>query len=186
MFKVARLGAFKPAAAAIGRGPRLSSPGGVASIGGPNRTPAHCLDPGPFVPAAHGPGRAGAGFGHHPLLPPRRRVRRLGPARLGRRRHHRGVGRAARTTGEDDFGVYWEVPIKPDAERLGFIVHKGDEKDPGPDMFLDLTQASEAWIISGDLLALHRAARPQRPPGRRSQQAARPLGNARHHRLSRR
>ena len=54
--------------------------------------------------------------------------------------------------GEDDFGIYWEVPIKPDAERLGLIVHKGDEKDPGPDMFLDLTQAKEAWVISGDLL----------------------------------
>ncbi|MFO7634849.1 MAG: pullulanase-type alpha-1,6-glucosidase, partial [Caldilinea sp.] len=55
-------------------------------------------------------------------------------------------------TGEDDFGIYWEVPIKPDATRLGLIVHKGDEKDPGPDMFLDLTQSTEAWIISGDLL----------------------------------
>ncbi len=54
--------------------------------------------------------------------------------------------------GEDDFGIYWEVPIKPDAERLGLIVHKGEEKDPGPDMFLDLTQSKEAWIISGDLL----------------------------------
>lgn len=55
-------------------------------------------------------------------------------------------------TGEDDFGIYWEVPIKPDATRLGFIVHKGDEKDPGPDMFLDLTQFQAAWVISGDLL----------------------------------
>ncbi|MCB9122943.1 MAG: pullulanase-type alpha-1,6-glucosidase [Caldilineaceae bacterium] len=55
-------------------------------------------------------------------------------------------------TGQDDFGLYWEVPIKPDAERLGFIVHKGDEKDPGPDMFLDLTQGTAAWVISGDLL----------------------------------
>ena len=55
-------------------------------------------------------------------------------------------------TGEDDFGIYWEVPIKADATRLGFIVHKGDEKDPGPDMFLDLTQFKAAWVISGDLL----------------------------------
>jgi pullulanase len=55
-------------------------------------------------------------------------------------------------TGEDDFGIFWEVPIKPDAERLGLIIHKGEEKDPGPDMFLDLAQAREAWIISGDLL----------------------------------
>ena len=55
-------------------------------------------------------------------------------------------------TGEDDFGIYWEAPIKADATRLGFIVHKGDEKDPGPDMFLDLTQFKAAWVISGDLL----------------------------------
>jgi len=55
-------------------------------------------------------------------------------------------------TGQDEFGIYWGVPIRPDAERLGFIVHKGDEKDSGPDMFLDLTQGTEAWVISGDLL----------------------------------
>ncbi|MGL4648571.1 MAG: pullulanase-associated domain-containing protein, partial [Caldilineaceae bacterium] len=54
--------------------------------------------------------------------------------------------------GSDDFGVFWEVPVKLDAGELGLIVHKGDEKDPGPDMFLDVTQALEAWIISGDLL----------------------------------
>jgi pullulanase-type alpha-1,6-glucosidase len=52
--------------------------------------------------------------------------------------------------GEDDFGVFWTVRLAPDAERLGFIVHKGDEKDPGPDQFLDLSQSREAWILSGD------------------------------------
>jgi pullulanase len=55
-------------------------------------------------------------------------------------------------TGEDDFGIYWEAPLKPDAVTLGLIVHRGDEKDPGNDMFLDLTAATEAWIISGDPL----------------------------------
>ncbi len=54
-------------------------------------------------------------------------------------------------TGADDFGVYWEVPLIPDAAELGIIVHQGDVKDPGPDMFLDLAQSKEAWIISGDL-----------------------------------
>lgn len=54
--------------------------------------------------------------------------------------------------GEDDFGIFWEVPIKPDGTRLGFIVHKGDLKDPGPDQFLDLTKSKQAWVISGDLL----------------------------------
>jgi len=53
-------------------------------------------------------------------------------------------------TGEDDFGVYWDVGLAEGAELLGFIVHKGDEKDPGPDQFLDLTESREAWIVSGD------------------------------------
>jgi pullulanase-type alpha-1,6-glucosidase len=52
--------------------------------------------------------------------------------------------------GEDEFGVFWTVALAADAELLGVIVHKGDEKDPGPDQFLDLTQSREAWILSGD------------------------------------
>ena len=53
-------------------------------------------------------------------------------------------------TGTDDFGVYWDVGLQDDAETLGFLVHQGDEKDPGPDMFLDLTDTREAWVVSGD------------------------------------
>ncbi|GEM47047.1 pullulanase-type alpha-1,6-glucosidase [Deinococcus cellulosilyticus] len=52
-------------------------------------------------------------------------------------------------TGKDAFGVYFDVKLKNDARKLGFIVHKGDDKDPGPDQFLDLTQSKEAWIVSG-------------------------------------
>ena len=52
-------------------------------------------------------------------------------------------------TGRDDFGPYWDVALKPGATRLGIIVHKGDQKDPGPDMFLDLSKQKEAWIVSG-------------------------------------
>ncbi len=52
--------------------------------------------------------------------------------------------------GQDDFGVFWDVKLKPDAKKLGFIVHKGDQKDPGPDMFLMLDeQGSEVWVVSG-------------------------------------
>lgn len=54
-------------------------------------------------------------------------------------------------SGADEFGVYWEVPLVPDAAELGIIVHNGEAKDPGPDLFLDLTESQEAWIISGDL-----------------------------------
>ncbi len=55
----------------------------------------------------------------------------------------------AAPTGHDDFGPYWDVPLKPGATRLGIIVHKGDQKDPGIDMFLDLAKQKEAWIVSG-------------------------------------
>ncbi len=53
-------------------------------------------------------------------------------------------------TGEDDFGVYWDVGLTEDAEQLNFIVHNGDDKDPGPDMMLKLTESREAWLVSGD------------------------------------
>ena len=47
------------------------------------------------------------------------------------------------------YGVYWDVPLSAAAQRLGFIVHRGDDKDPGPDMFLDLESGREAWLVSG-------------------------------------
>ncbi len=53
-------------------------------------------------------------------------------------------------TGTDDFGVYWDVGLTEDAEQLNFIVHQGDEKDPGPDMTLEVADSPEAWVISGD------------------------------------
>ena len=51
-------------------------------------------------------------------------------------------------TGESSFGVYWDVGLTEDAQQLGFIIHRGDEKDPGPDMFIALDETKEAWIIS--------------------------------------
>ncbi len=38
-------------------------------------------------------------------------------------------------TGVDDWGVLWEIPIVYPDEQLGFIIHNGDNKDPGPDQF---------------------------------------------------
>jgi hypothetical protein len=52
--------------------------------------------------------------------------------------------------GDDDFGVYWDVGLQDGADLLGFIIHKGDEKDPGPDMFLEPANTREVWIVSGD------------------------------------
>ena len=53
-------------------------------------------------------------------------------------------------SGSDDYGVYWDVSLKDDAQKLGFIVHKGDEKDPGPDLFIDPSQNREVWLQSGN------------------------------------
>lgn len=53
-------------------------------------------------------------------------------------------------TGEDSFGPYWDVRLQPNAAKVGFIVHKGDQKDPGPDMFLVLADhGREIWLVSG-------------------------------------
>ncbi|MCA9835325.1 MAG: pullulanase-type alpha-1,6-glucosidase [Trueperaceae bacterium] len=52
-------------------------------------------------------------------------------------------------TGSTGYGVYWDVRLKDNAQKLGFIIHKGDEKDPGPDMFLELGTGNEVWLLSG-------------------------------------
>ncbi|CAM3561941.1 pullulanase-type alpha-1,6-glucosidase [Deinococcus frigens] len=52
--------------------------------------------------------------------------------------------------GKTDFGVYWDVPMKTDWKKLNFIIHKGDEKDPGPDMTLEAAKGSQVWIVSGN------------------------------------
>ncbi len=53
-------------------------------------------------------------------------------------------------TGNDDFGIYWDVGLTDGAARLGFIVHRGDEKDPGPDMFLDIAGIGRSvFFVSG-------------------------------------
>jgi hypothetical protein len=55
-----------------------------------------------------------------------------------------------RPDGVDEFGAYWQVPIDDPDGNLNFIVHKGDEKDPGPDQQLVPSRQPVAWIVSGD------------------------------------
>ena len=67
-------------------------------------------------------------------------------------------------SGTDDFGAYWDVGLQEGAARLGFIVHVGDTKDPGPDMFINIPQHGyEIWVVSGSD-TLHTAP-PIAPPG---------------------
>ncbi len=53
-------------------------------------------------------------------------------------------------SGSDDSGVDWDVGLQDGADLLGFLIHQGDEKDPGPDMFLKPADMREVWIVSGD------------------------------------
>ncbi|MGB0384249.1 MAG: pullulanase-type alpha-1,6-glucosidase [Ardenticatenaceae bacterium] len=51
-------------------------------------------------------------------------------------------------TAQDAFGIYFEVALTEDADQLAYILHKGDEKDPGPDQFLTLaTHGYEVWQL---------------------------------------
>lgn len=54
-------------------------------------------------------------------------------------------------SGTTESSIYFVVDLLPDARRVGFIVHKGGLKDPGPDMFLNLEQDGyQVWMVSGD------------------------------------
>jgi len=53
-------------------------------------------------------------------------------------------------TGEDDFGVFWDIELTAEPLKVGFIIHRGDSKDPGPDMYLNIGEhGREVWIVSG-------------------------------------
>jgi pullulanase len=60
-------------------------------------------------------------------------------------------------SGTDSFGIYFDVPVNPaqgtPVGQLGFIINNCNEgaiKDPGPNQYLQVTQYTEAWVISGD------------------------------------
>ncbi|CAN5233645.1 hypothetical protein BH24ACT10_BH24ACT10_03970 [soil metagenome] len=52
--------------------------------------------------------------------------------------------------GTDEFGVFWNVPIDDASAALNHIIHKGDEKDPGPDQTFVPADQPAAWVVSGD------------------------------------
>jgi pullulanase-type alpha-1,6-glucosidase len=48
----------------------------------------------------------------------------------------------------DTFGPVFKVDLFPDATQIGYIFHRGDEKDPGPDQFLDFAKYGyEVWQL---------------------------------------
>lgn len=49
--------------------------------------------------------------------------------------------------GSDDFGIYFTVALAEDAPGLGYIIHKGDEKDLLNDQFLNFDMHGyEVWV----------------------------------------
>jgi pullulanase-type alpha-1,6-glucosidase len=53
-------------------------------------------------------------------------------------------------TGTDDFGLYWDISIIDATQAVNFIIHRGDEKDPGPDQSFIPQEDATVWIMSGD------------------------------------
>ncbi|MFE7230162.1 pullulanase-type alpha-1,6-glucosidase [Streptomyces sp. NPDC057596] len=51
----------------------------------------------------------------------------------------------------DSYGAVFEVPLTDGATSLGYIIHKGDEKDLPADQSLDIKAADghEVWLMSG-------------------------------------
>lgn len=52
-------------------------------------------------------------------------------------------------TGKSSSGAYWDVPTAQGWTKLNFIIHRGDDKDPGPDMSVADNKATEVWVLSG-------------------------------------
>jgi hypothetical protein len=54
-------------------------------------------------------------------------------------------------TGIDDYGIFWDVVLQDPAQPVNFIIHRGDNKDPGPDQGFTPNDTATVWIQSGDV-----------------------------------
>jgi pullulanase-type alpha-1,6-glucosidase len=53
-------------------------------------------------------------------------------------------------SGQDAFGVYWQIKVSADSSTLGYVIHKNNEKDPGPDQSLHIPNGDcEIWLVQG-------------------------------------
>ena len=104
---------------------------------------------------------AAADDGDRPLPALGRRLRRLGPAPVGRRdRRSRvttaGTRRGCRRARSADGTVTFEIPLKDDTKPVNFIVHQpsGDSvpqtRDPGGDRSFVPIDHPEIWLKGGD------------------------------------
>ncbi len=52
---------------------------------------------------------------------------------------------------EDQFGRKVTIPLKNGYGKLGFLIHKGEEKDPGNDMeFKPNSKKHQVWLVQGN------------------------------------
>ncbi len=65
-------------------------------------------------------------------------------------------------TGVDTWGVYFDIPVKGTngnpAGQLGFIINNcanGQEKDPGPNQYLQVTEYQQGWVVSGNVTVFY-------------------------------
>lgn len=58
-------------------------------------------------------------------------------------------------TGVDDYGAFWNVLLQDASQPLNFIIHRGDEKDPGPDQSFLPSDDASIFILSGDETIYH-------------------------------
>ena len=55
-------------------------------------------------------------------------------------------------TSEDDFGLIWDIEINPGAENVNYVIHRGDEKDPGADQSINFKELGcEIWQVQGKI-----------------------------------
>jgi pullulanase-type alpha-1,6-glucosidase len=53
--------------------------------------------------------------------------------------------------GIDDYGIFWHVLLQDPSQPFNFIIHRGDNKDPGPDQGFIPNDTATVWIQSGDV-----------------------------------
>ncbi|MGH3731037.1 MAG: pullulanase-type alpha-1,6-glucosidase, partial [Micromonosporaceae bacterium] len=52
-------------------------------------------------------------------------------------------------SGEDSYGRFAWVKLKPGASQVGYLVHRGDEKDCAADRSVDVARTGEMWLKPG-------------------------------------
>jgi pullulanase-type alpha-1,6-glucosidase len=53
-------------------------------------------------------------------------------------------------TGRDAYGLFWTIKINTGTKQLGYVIHKQNEKDPGPDQYIQIgVKDGDIWLVQG-------------------------------------